>query len=57
MLLEDFVKPHPDIMRNWKDLDRFAEGKLKQKGVDVYKKLYSFISLLQNFNIAISEAV
>ncbi|MBQ9539186.1 MAG: hypothetical protein IJU95_07935 [Treponema sp.] len=56
MLLEDFVKPNPSIIRNWKDLDRFAEGKLKQMGVEVYKKLYNFISLLQNFNIAISEA-
>ncbi len=55
MLLEDFVKPHPTVMRNWKDLDRFAEGKLKQRCVDVYKKLYNFISLLQNFNITISE--
>ncbi|MBP5158343.1 MAG: hypothetical protein ILP18_10800 [Treponema sp.] len=56
MLLEDFVKPHPDLMRNWKDLDRYAEGKLKQKGIDVYKKLYSFIALLQNFDISISES-
>lgn len=57
MLLEDFVKPHPGIIRNWKDLNNHAEGNLKQKGVDVYKKLYNFISLLQNFNIAITEAV
>ena len=56
MLLEDFVKPHPEIIMNWHDLDRFAEGKLKQKSVDVYKKLYNFISLLQNFNISITEA-
>ncbi len=55
MLLEDFVKPHSEVIMNWKDLDRFAEGKLKQKSVEVYKKLYNFISLLQNFNITISE--
>ena len=56
MLLEDFVKPHPEIIMNWHDLDRFAEGRLKQMSVEVYKKLYNFISLLQNFNISITEA-
>mgnify|MGYP002622196850 CR=1 FL=1 len=56
MLLEDFVKPHPEVIMNWHDLDRFAEGKLKQKSVEVYKKLYSFISLLQNFEVSITEA-
>ncbi len=55
MALEDFVKPHPELIRNWRDLDRVAEGKLKQRCVDVYKKLYAFISLLQNFHIEISD--
>lgn len=56
MLLEDFVKqPHSELIRNWKALDTFAEGKLKQTCIDIYKKLFSFVSLLQNFNIEISD--
>lgn len=56
MLLEDFVKqPRSELIRNWKALDTFAEGKLKQTCIDVYKKLFSFVSLLQNFNIEISD--
>ena len=55
MLLEDFVKPRGELIRNWKALDTFAEGKLKQKCIDVYKKLFAFVSLLQNFDIEISE--
>ena len=56
MLLEDFVKaPQSEVIINWKDLDRFAEGKLKQMCIDVYKQLYAFISLLQNFQIVITE--
>ncbi len=55
MLLEDFVKPRSELIRNWKALDTFAEGKLKQKCIDVYKKLFAFVSLLQNFDIEISE--
>ncbi|MCR5764032.1 MAG: DUF5312 family protein [Treponema sp.] len=56
MLLEDFVKqPRSELIRNWKALDTFAEGNLKQKCIDVYKKLFAFVSLLQNFDIEISD--
>ncbi len=56
-MLEDFMKlPHSQLIINWKDLDRFAEGKLKQKCVDVYKKIFAFVSLLQNFDISIKES-
>lgn len=55
MLLEDFVKPHSELIMNWKALDTFAENTLKQKCIDVYKKLFAFVSLLQNFNIEISD--
>ena len=55
MLLEDFVKPRGELIRNWKALDTFAEHNLKQKCIDVYKKLFSFVSLLQNFDIEIND--
>ncbi len=56
MVLEDFVKsPHSEIIINWKELDHFAEGKLKPMCIDVYKKIFSFVSLIQNFEITIEE--
>ena len=56
MALEDFVKvPHSKLIVNWKELDHFAEGKLKQMCIDVYKTLFNFVSLLQNFQITINE--
>ncbi len=55
MALEDFVKPHSELIVNWKELDHFAEGKLKQMCIDVYKTLFNFVSLLQNFQITISD--
>ena len=56
MCLEDFVKmPKCELLLNWKDLDHYAEGKLKEKCVDVYKKIYSFVSLMQNFQVEVDE--
>ncbi len=56
MGLEDFVKvPHSKLIVNWKDLDHFAEGKLKQMCIDAYKKIYLFVSLLQNFKVELKE--
>ncbi len=57
MALEDFVKvPHSELIINWKELDHFAEGNLKQMCVDAYKKIYLFVQLIQNFNISTREA-
>lgn len=57
MLLEDFMKQQPNkIIINWTDLNNHAEGKLKQKCVDVYKQIFAFVSLLQNFDIAIKDS-
>ena len=56
MGLEDFVKaPHSKLIVNWKDLDHFAEGKLKQMCIDAYKKIYLFVSLMQNFKIELTD--
>lgn len=49
MLLEDYQKKNPDMITNWKELDRFAEHPLKELGVEVYKKIYLFVTLMQNF--------
>lgn len=51
MLLEDFVKPHGEIILNWKEINHFSENKLKQMSIEAYKKIYYLVSLLQNFEI------
>ena len=55
MVLEDCIKPHPTLIRNWKDIDHFAEGELKQMCIGVYKEIFSFVSLMQNFHIEVNE--
>jgi len=55
MVLEDFVKPRPELILNWKDLDHFAENRLKEMCVDVYKKIYLFISLVQTYNVEVDN--
>lgn len=56
MCIEDFAKaPRSELILNWKDLDKFAEGNLKQKSVSVYKKLFNFVQLMQNFQVSVNE--
>ena len=55
MVIEDSAKKQPTLIRNWKDIDHFAEGKLKQMCVDAYKEIYGFVSLMQNFEIRIHD--
>ena len=46
-LIEDYSKPKGEILMNWKELDRYAELPIKTLGIEVYQKLYLFVSLLQ----------
>lgn len=48
-LLEDYQKQHPEMITNWKELERFAEHPIKELGVEVYKKIYLIVSLMQSF--------
>jgi hypothetical protein len=49
-LIEDFDKsPQSEIIINWKEVDQAAEGKVRERMVEVYKKAYTFIQLLQLF--------
>ena len=47
LLIEDYQKPHPELMTNWKELDRFAETPINELGVGVYKKIYLTVQLMQ----------
>jgi hypothetical protein len=55
MILEDCVKQRPTLIRNWKEIDHFADEKLRQMCVDAYKQIFAFVSLLQNFPVEIRE--
>ena len=47
LLIEDYQKQHPELMTNWKELDRFAETPINELGVSVYKKIYLVVQLMQ----------
>ncbi len=58
MCIEDFAKvPRSDLITNWKEIDHFAEGRLKDMCVTVYKKLYLIVTLMQNFPLPKEEEV
>ncbi|MBQ2529187.1 MAG: hypothetical protein II547_02920 [Treponema sp.] len=55
-VIEDFAKaPHSELILNWKDLDHFAEGKLKAMSISAYKKIFNFVGLMQNFQVSVNE--
>lgn len=47
LLVEDYQKQRPEMLTNWKELDRFAETPIKELGVNVYKKIYLIVQLMQ----------
>ena len=47
ILIEDYQKQRPEMLTNWKELDRFAETPIKELGVGVYKKIYLIVQLMQ----------
>jgi hypothetical protein len=52
MLLEDCIKqPRSEVIINWKELQHYADQDIKTMGVAAYKKIYLFVSLLQNFPV------
>ena len=48
-LLEDYAKPHGELIINWKELERSSEHPIKDLGVEVYKKIYTFVQLMKSF--------
>ena len=49
LLVDDLSKERPELLQNWKDLDGYAEHRLKARLVEIYKKIYYFIQLLEMF--------
>ncbi len=48
-LIEDYSLPKPVIVQNWKELEKFFETPLKEHSVQMYKKIYLFVQLMQNY--------
>ncbi len=49
MLLEDIEKKKPELIINWAELVHFAERPIKEQGIDVYKKIFHFVTLMKFF--------
>ena len=47
-VLEDYAKPHPEMVINWKELEHFADYNIKNQAVGIYKKLHLFVTLMQS---------
>jgi hypothetical protein len=48
-LLEDYAKPKPIIVKNWKSLEKFIDVPMKEFCVNIYKKIYLFVQLMQQY--------
>ncbi len=48
-LLNDFTHKRSEYIINWKTIDNRVDGKLKEKLVDVYKRIYNFLKLIQYY--------
>ena len=48
-LIEDYALPKPVIVQNWKELEKFIDAPMKEFSVDIYKKIYLFVQLMQTF--------
>lgn len=46
-LLEDREKPQPQMLINWKELDRFVDKPIRETGIEIYKMIHQFIMLIQ----------
>ena len=48
-LVEDYSLPKPVLVANWKELEKFIEIPMKEFCVDIYKKIYLFAQLMQQY--------
>ena len=49
LLIEDYVKPKPVMVQNWRELERYLEHPMKEFSVNIYKKIYLFVQLMQQY--------
>lgn len=49
LVLEDMDKKPHEIIANWKELNQAANNEMKEKVINIYKKIYYFVQLLQYY--------
>ena len=48
-LIEDYSKQKPEIVQNWRELERFLDHPMKDFCIGIYKKIYLFVQLMQQY--------
>ena len=48
-LIDDYSKEKHLIVQNWKELEKFIEEPMKEFSIKIYKKIYLFVQLMQNY--------
>ena len=48
-LIEDYSLSKPVIVQNWKELEKYIETPMKEFSVNIYKKIYLFVQLMQTY--------
>ena len=48
-LIEDYSKTKAEIVQNWRELERFLDHPMKEFSVGIYKKIYLFVQLMQQY--------
>ncbi|MCR4900752.1 MAG: DUF5312 family protein [Treponema sp.] len=49
LLIEDHGKQKPEVVQNWRELERFLDHPMKEFSVGIYKKIYLFVQLMQQY--------
>lgn len=48
-VIEDQARPKHEVIANWKQIENSWEGNLKEALIGLYKKIFTFVQLLQHF--------
>ena len=48
-LIEDYGRPKAVIVQNWHDLEKFIDVPMKDFSINIYKKLYLFVQMMQAY--------
>ena len=49
ILIEDYSKQKAEIVHNWRELERYIDHPMKEFSVAIYKKIYLFVQLMQQY--------
>ena len=48
-LIEDYSKQKAEIVHNWRELERYIDHPMKEFSIGIYKKIYLFVQLMQQY--------